>query len=247
MVLFMGIGARLKEAREEKGISLESLEETTKIQKRYLQAIEEENFNILPGKFYARAFIKEYALAVNLNVDELFEEYEEDLPKPEEQASTQYTRMQRTRREPNLSKNSALFSIVPTVIVVLLIIGVIFAVWFFMIDSPSDNEEVKQSEEQDDNTFTRSENEQDDDQAVEDNEDDEGENENKDDSDSAESNDDLDLSIVDDDSNDKPGTVYELSNAGDDVSLTLESRDRKSTRLNSSHVAISYAVFCLNK
>jgi len=219
----MGIGARLKEAREEKGISLESLEETTKIQKRYLQAIEEENFNILPGKFYARAFIKEYALAVNLNVDELFEEYEEDLPKPEEQASTQYTRMQRTRREPNLSKNSALFSIVPTVIVVLLIIGVIFAVWFFMIDSPSDNEEVKQSEEQDDNTFTRSENEQDDDQAVEDNEDDEGENENKDDSDSAESNDDLDLSIVDDDSNDKPGTVYELSNAGDDVSLTLES------------------------
>ena len=218
----MGIGARLKEAREEKGISLESLEETTKIQKRYLQAIEEENFNILPGKFYARAFIKEYALAVNLNVDELFEEYEEDLPKPEEQASTQYTRMQRTRREPNLSKNSALFSIVPTIIVVLLIIGVIFAVWFFMIDSPSDNEEVKQSEEQDDNTFTRSENEQDNDQADEDNEDDEGESENKDDSDSAESNDDLDLSIVDDDSTDKPGTVYELSNVGDDVSLTLE-------------------------
>src|SRR5699024_11461561 len=101
------------------------------------------------------------ALPIYLNVDELFEEYEEDLPKPEEQASTQYTRMQRTRREPNLSKNSALFSIVPTIIVVLLIIGVIFAVWFFMIDSPSDNEEVKQSEEQDDNTFTRSENEQD--------------------------------------------------------------------------------------
>src|SRR5690625_6120585 len=89
MVLFMGIGARLKEAREEKGISLESLEETTKIQKRYLQAIEEENFNILPGKFYARAFIKEYALAVNLNVDELFEEYEEDLRSEEHTSELQ--------------------------------------------------------------------------------------------------------------------------------------------------------------
>src|SRR5436309_3980505 len=32
-----------------------------------------------------------------------------------------------------------------------------------------------------------------------------------------------------------------------DVGLTLEERDRKSTRLNSSHVKISYAVFCLKK
>src|SRR5690625_1286751 len=32
-----------------------------------------------------------------------------------------------------------------------------------------------------------------------------------------------------------------------DVVIGLESRDRKSTRLNSSHVAISYAVFCLKK
>src|SRR5690625_5416235 len=31
------------------------------------------------------------------------------------------------------------------------------------------------------------------------------------------------------------------------ASLTIDLRDRKSTRLNSSHVAISYAVFCLKK
>src|SRR5699024_11719737 len=32
-----------------------------------------------------------------------------------------------------------------------------------------------------------------------------------------------------------------------DLSLTQDERDRKSTRLNSSHVSISYAVFCLKK
>jgi len=214
----MGIGARLKEAREEKGISLESLQETTKIQKRYLQAIEEENFNILPGKFYARAFIKEYALAVNINVDELFEEYEDDLPKPEEQTSTQYTRMQRTRKETNLSKNSALFSIIPTVIVVLLIIGVIFAVWFFMFEGSSSNEEIKTDEEQGDNTFTRSDNDQNNDNA-------DTEDEDVDEEDETEENDsDLGIEIVDEGSEGQSGTVFELSNTSDDTNLILESR-----------------------
>ena len=214
----MGIGARLKEAREEKGISLESLQETTKIQKRYLQAIEEENFNILPGKFYARAFIKEYALAVNINVDELFEEYEDDLPKPEEQTSTQYTRMQRTRKETNLSKNSALFSIIPTVIVVLLIIGVIFAVWFFMFEGSSSNEEIKTDEEQGDNTFTRSDNDQNNDNA-------DTEDEDVDEEDETEENDsDLGIEIVDEGSEGQSGTVFELSNPSDDTNLILESR-----------------------
>ncbi|MBU5466709.1 DUF4115 domain-containing protein [Virgibacillus sp. MSJ-26] len=214
----MGIGARLKEAREEKGISLESLQETTKIQKRYLQAIEEENFNILPGRFYARAFIKEYALAVNINVDELFEEYEDDLPKPEEQTSTQYTRMQRTRKETNLSKNSALFSIIPTVIVVLLIIGVIFAVWFFMFEGSSSNEEIKTDEEQGDNTFTRSDNDQNNDNA-------DTEDEDVDEEDETEENDsDLGIEIVDEDSEGQSGTVFELSNTSDDTNLILESR-----------------------
>src|SRR5207253_5011850 len=38
-----------------------------------------------------------------------------------------------------------------------------------------------------------------------------------------------------------------VSNRSDDASRRVGHRDRKSTRLNSSHVAISYAVFCLKK
>src|SRR5690625_2069020 len=40
---------------------------------------------------------------------------------------------------------------------------------------------------------------------------------------------------------------FPYSNRGLAVPLPAENQDRKSTRLNSSHVAISYAVFCLNK
>src|SRR5690242_4055334 len=44
------------------------------------------------------------------------------------------------------------------------------------------------------------------------------------------------------------GVGYRAQAAGDKINLSLGfSQDRKSTRLNSSHMSISYAVFCLKK
>ncbi len=74
------LGNRLKEAREIKGISLDDLQEITKIQKRYLIGIEEGNYEMMPGKFYVRAFIKQYCEAVGLNPEEIFEEYKHNVP-----------------------------------------------------------------------------------------------------------------------------------------------------------------------
>src|SRR5207253_7822662 len=45
----------------------------------------------------------------------------------------------------------------------------------------------------------------------------------------------------------KPSGYFRLISTGRSSLKSNESRDRKSTRLNSSHVAISYAVFCLKK
>src|SRR5690625_6004319 len=80
----MEIGELLKEAREEKGYTLDNIQEKTKIQKRYLVAIEQGDFNALPGKFYARAFIREYAEAVELDPEVVLADFKEEKEIPEE-------------------------------------------------------------------------------------------------------------------------------------------------------------------
>lgn len=143
----MEIGERLKEAREAKQLSLDRIQEITKIQKRYLVAIEEGNLNLLPGKFYARAFIKEYANAVGLNPDELLEEYKLEIPTPrdEEHQTIQYSRLQRSRKDAHTTKSS--FSFFPTLIVVLLVIGIIFvAVTLYQKATSNTGEPVQQTD-----------------------------------------------------------------------------------------------------
>lgn len=77
------LGQLLKKARLEKGLTLDYVQEATKIRKRYLEAIEEGDYKVLPGSFYVRAFIKTYAETVGLNPDELLQFYRNDIPAPE--------------------------------------------------------------------------------------------------------------------------------------------------------------------
>jgi len=76
------LGAMLRQAREKHGYSLEDIQELTKIRKRYLEAIEEGNYAVLPGSFYVRAFVKNYAENVGLDTDEVLELYQKEVPTP---------------------------------------------------------------------------------------------------------------------------------------------------------------------
>lgn len=78
------IGKKLHDARVAKGYTLDDLQKNTKIQKRYLIAIEDNNFDDLPGEFYVRAFVKQYADSVGLDGTELLSQYEEKLPDTED-------------------------------------------------------------------------------------------------------------------------------------------------------------------
>lgn len=75
------IGQFLKKARKEKNLSIDEIQEVTKIRKRYLEAIENGEYNILPGPFYARAFIKNYAEVLELDAEQIFEEFAHEIPK----------------------------------------------------------------------------------------------------------------------------------------------------------------------
>ena len=77
------IGDKLRSAREAKGLSIEDIEKVTKIQGRYLTAIEQDDFDKLPGDFYVRAFIRQYAQVVGLDGKQLLSEYHNDVPQAE--------------------------------------------------------------------------------------------------------------------------------------------------------------------
>jgi cytoskeletal protein RodZ len=64
----------LKETREKKKLSIEQIFTKTRIDKRYLVAIEESNFDIMPN-VYIRAFIKEYSKTIGLDPEEVLSKY----------------------------------------------------------------------------------------------------------------------------------------------------------------------------
>jgi len=68
------VGSRLREARARRKLSLADVETATKIRPRYLQAIEDEDWDQLPGDTYARAFIRTYGRFLGLDGERLAEE-----------------------------------------------------------------------------------------------------------------------------------------------------------------------------
>jgi len=76
------LGDLLRKAREQRGYTLDDIQEYTKIRKRYLEAIESGEYKVLPGSFYVRAFVKTYAETVGLDAEEVLRLYHKELPQP---------------------------------------------------------------------------------------------------------------------------------------------------------------------
>lgn len=74
------IGGQLKSAREAKGLTLEQVSRETQLSLRYLQALEADDFEALPGVAFVRGYIRRYAERVGLSAGELIARYDEVLP-----------------------------------------------------------------------------------------------------------------------------------------------------------------------
>lgn len=128
------VGQKLKDARIAKGLTLDDLQQTTKIQKRYLIAIEEGNYDALPGKFYVKAFARQYAETVGLNPNEIIQELDQELgmpASPEEQAETT-SRVQKreelTRPQDN-SLSAKISKYLPTIIIVVVVVAILGTIY----------------------------------------------------------------------------------------------------------------------
>jgi cytoskeletal protein RodZ len=81
-----GEGQILRDARVQKGWNITQAEDITKIRVRYLEALEEENYRVLPGSTYVKGFLRTYAKHLGLDSEEIISLYKssevvEDQPK----------------------------------------------------------------------------------------------------------------------------------------------------------------------
>lgn len=75
-------GEHLRREREMRGISLDEIMATTKIGRRLLLALEEEQFDLLPGGIFNKSYVRAYAKCVGMNEEEAVAEYLEAAQEP---------------------------------------------------------------------------------------------------------------------------------------------------------------------
>lgn len=68
-------GLRLRRERERRGISLKTIVDVTKVGADLWKGLERNDFSRWPSGIFARAFVREYAKAVGLDVDEVVDEF----------------------------------------------------------------------------------------------------------------------------------------------------------------------------
>jgi cytoskeletal protein RodZ len=82
----MTFGARLRQARETRGVSLRHIADVTKLSVRTLEALERGKMGYLPGGIYRRSIVRSYARLIGLDPEaalhEFLAEYPDDLPPP---------------------------------------------------------------------------------------------------------------------------------------------------------------------
>lgn len=121
------LGQELKRERELRGISLKEISISTKINMRFLQALEEDRLNILPGKFFIKAIIRAYAKSIGLEEDLVLNKYYEDSLQQEQSLESKH---KKRKTRPLIAKNIKKFINLSVVIILLLLF--LFFLYFFL-------------------------------------------------------------------------------------------------------------------
>jgi len=91
------IGSSLRDARTRRGLELSQIERDTRIRPRYLQALEDERFELLPGEAYTMGFLRTYANYLGLEGERFVDEYNSRFPASDEPPAVTLARVKRRR------------------------------------------------------------------------------------------------------------------------------------------------------
>lgn len=125
----LSLGEKLRQAREERGISLTEVAEQTRISPHYLESIERDDYKPLPGGIFNKGFVKSYAKFVGLDEQEALADYSR-LIAANEAGEDPDLKVYR----PEVLTDDRSGSMIPTIIMAAVILGIITAGILFLLN-----------------------------------------------------------------------------------------------------------------
>jgi len=125
-------GEYLKAAREAKGLTLSEMAERTRISLSFLQAVEEDDYDSIPGEVFVTGFLRSYAKELGLKEKEVMARYRE-VSQGENQASPEPQKKPDRYAPPAPAKKA-----VSGRLIYILVMGVVAAVAAYLLAGPSE-------------------------------------------------------------------------------------------------------------
>ena len=122
------LGQELKKTREEKGLTLHQISANTLIGVRFLQALESDDYGILPGGVFNRAFVRKFAAQIGMEEATALQLYEEQLLVQGGETVRKFEMGVENWDTPPTSGNGLLISLA---VVVVLLVGAYFLYSYF--------------------------------------------------------------------------------------------------------------------
>ena len=123
------IGSSLREARLRQELDFPALEERTKIRPKYLRALEDERFDILPAPTYVKGFLRSYAEALGLDGQPFVDEYNSRFAVGEDDVVVRATRRVPPPRRGRPARESGIA--VAALLAIAILTALVIAAWRF--------------------------------------------------------------------------------------------------------------------
>jgi hypothetical protein len=123
------IGSSLREARLRQKLDFPALEERTKIRSKYLRALEDERFDILPAPTYVKGFLRSYAEALGLDGQPFVDEYNSRFAVGDDEVLLRTTRRAPSPRRDRSPRESGIA--VAALLAIAILTALVIAAWRF--------------------------------------------------------------------------------------------------------------------
>src|SRR5579862_6178532 len=133
------IGSTLREARMRARIDMSEVEARTKIRAKYLRAIENEEWDLLPGPVYAKSFLRTYGDFLGLDSRMLLDEFRRRYERPLNHEQRPMASLARERQRQRHPRGPRFPPWAPIAVAVLVILAVLFVIGSQKPSSSSSN------------------------------------------------------------------------------------------------------------